>query len=164
MFSRQLVKKAELLLEAFRVASKILVTAESCTGGLVSACLTEIPGSSNVFTHGFVTYSNKSKIETLNVSESLIERAGAVSEEVSVAMALGALARTPADLAVAVTGVAGPGGGTLEKPVGLVHFAVVGRNTATSHQKIIIPGERSVVRMTSVSISLDMLLESIRHL
>ena len=164
MFSSELRKKSELLLEECRVASKTLVTAESCTGGLVSACLTEIPGSSDVFTHGFVTYSNKSKIETLNVSESLIERAGAVSEEVSVAMALGALARTPADLAVAVTGVAGPGGGTLEKPVGLVHFAVVGRNTTTSHQKIIIPGERSVVRMTSVSIALDMLLESIRHL
>ena len=164
MFSRALKDKSTLLLEEFRIASKILVTAESCTGGLVSACLTEIPGSSDVFTHGFVTYSNNTKIEILNVSPSLIERAGAVSEEVAVAMARGALVRTPADLSLAVTGVAGPGGGTIEKPVGLVHFAVVGRNTATSHQKIIIPGERSVVRMTSVSIALDMLLESIRHL
>ena len=152
------------MLEECRVASKILVTAESCTGGLVSACLTEIPGSSDVFTHGFVTYSNNTKIEFLNVSANLIERAGAVSEEVAVAMALGALAGTPAHLSLAVTGVAGPGGGTVEKPVGLVHFAVAARNTTTSHKKIIIPGERSVVRMTSVSIALDMLLESIRHL
>ena len=164
MFSRALKDKSTLLLEEFRVGSKILVTAESCTGGLVSACLTEIPGSSDVFTHGFVTYSNNTKMEFLNVSANLIERAGAVSEEVAVAMALGALSGTPADLSLAVTGVAGPGGGTVEKPVGLVHFAVVGRNTTTSHQKIIIPGQRSVIRMTSVSIALDMLLESIRRL
>jgi len=164
LFSKILNEKSILLLDEFRAASKNLVTAESCTGGLVSACLTEIPGSSDVFSHGFVTYANNTKIEILNVSASLIERAGAASKEVAVAMALGALSRTPADLSLAVTGVAGPGGGTIEKPVGLVHFAVAGRNTITSHQKVIIPGERSVVRMTSVSIALDMLLESIRHL
>jgi nicotinamide-nucleotide amidase len=104
-----------------------IATAESCTGGLIAATLTEIAGSSAVVDRGFVTYSNGAKIEMLGVPEELIDRFGAVSEEVARAMAEGALARSDADLAVAVTGVAGPSGGTAEKPVGLVHFATARR-------------------------------------
>ena len=164
MFSISLREKSTILLELCRASLKQMVTAESCTGGLVSACLTEIPGASDVFQRGFVTYSNDAKIKELRVSKSLIDTVGAVSEEVACAMAHGALACTPADLSLAITGVAGPGGGTKAKPVGLVHFAVAGRNTKPSHKKLIIPGDRSMVRMVSVGIGIDMLLDSARHL
>ena len=164
MFSVSLREKSTILLELCRASFKQMVTAESCTGGLVSACLTEIPGASDVFQRGFVTYSNDAKIKELSVSKNLIDTVGAVSEEGACAMAHGALACTPADLSLAITGVAGPGGGTKAKPVGLVHFAVAGRNTKTSHQKLIIPGDRSMVRMVSVGIGIDMLLDSARHL
>lgn len=97
--------------------------AESCTGGLVAAALTSVPGSSDVFERGFVTYSNESKHELLGVPHALLKRHGAVSVEVAKAMAKGALARSNANVAIAVTGIAGPGGGTKEKPVGLVYFA-----------------------------------------
>jgi nicotinamide-nucleotide amidase len=105
-----------------------VATAESCTGGLIAAALTGVPGSSAVVDRGFVTYSNGAKTEMLGVAAELIERAGAVSEEVAVAMVEGALARSDADLAVAVTGIAGPDGGSPEKPVGLVHFAAMRRD------------------------------------
>jgi nicotinamide-nucleotide amidase len=117
---------ASLISDCIRHGYRI-VTAESCTGGLVSAALTEIPGSSAVVDRGFVSYSNAAKIEALGVPESLIDSEGAVSEAVARAMAEGALAHSPADLAVAVTGIAGPGGGTREKPVGLVCFAGIRR-------------------------------------
>lgn len=120
---QDLIEEAGTLLEAMRSHGLTLATAESCTGGLISACLTEVAGSSDVFERGFVTYSNEAKTDLLGVSASLIERHGAVSEEVARAMAAGALAHARADIAVAVTGVAGPGGGTTEKPVGLVHIA-----------------------------------------
>jgi nicotinamide-nucleotide amidase len=164
LFSKSLREQSAILLELCRVSFKQIVTAESCTGGLLSACLTEIPGASDVFQRGFVTYSNDAKIKELRVSKSLIDTVGAVSEEVACAMAHGALACTPADLSLAITGVAGPGGGTKAKPVGLVHFAVAGQNTKTSHKKLIIPGDRSMVRMVSVGIGIDMLLDSARHL
>ena len=164
LFSETLKEKSTILLELCRASFKQIVTAESCTGGLVSACLTEIPGASDVFQRGFVTYSNNAKIKELSVSKNLIDTVGAVSEEVVCAMAHGALACTPADLSLAITGVAGPGGGTKAKPVGLVHFAVAGRNTKTCHQKLIIPGDRSMVRMVSVGVGIDMLLGSARRL
>jgi nicotinamide-nucleotide amidase len=112
-----------------------LATAESCTGGLIAALMTGIPGSSDVVERGFVTYSNDAKLEMLAVPGALLASVGAVSREVAVAMAEGALARSAADLAVAVTGVAGPGGGTALKPVGLVHLAVARRGAATLHQE-----------------------------
>lgn len=110
-----------------------IATAESCTGGMVSAALTDIAGSSAVFDRGFVTYSNDAKIAMLGVDLALITRDGAVSESVARAMAEGALKNSGADLAVAITGIAGPGGGTATKPVGLVHFASARKDQATQH-------------------------------
>jgi nicotinamide-nucleotide amidase len=117
-----LLDEAERLLAGLRSASQMLATAESCTGGLIAALLTEIPGSSDVLERGFVTYSNAAKIGMLGVDFELIHRHGAVSAEVARAMADGALRNSAATIAVSVTGVAGPGGGSAEKPIGLVHF------------------------------------------
>lgn len=114
---------ARELVERCRTDGLRLAVAESCTGGLVAAAITEVPGSSAVFDRGFVTYSNQAKTGMLGVPEELIAAHGAVSAEVAAAMAAGALARSAADISVAVTGIAGPDGGSAEKPVGLVHFA-----------------------------------------
>ncbi len=130
-----LVKEAEALLAACRARGVTLATAESCTGGLIAAILTEVAGSSDVFERGFVTYSNAAKSEALGVPSALIETHGAVSAEVARAMAEGALKNSRADIAVAVTGVAGPGGGTPEKPVGLVHFGAARRGGKTLHHE-----------------------------
>jgi nicotinamide-nucleotide amidase len=119
----QLVEAARKVVDANRQAGRKVAVAESCTGGLVSAALTEIPGSSDIFDGGFVTYSNESKRELLGVSEDVLDTFGAVSVAVAWAMAQGALARSEADIAVAVTGIAGPLGGTDKKPVGVVFFA-----------------------------------------
>ncbi len=127
-----LVGTATLLLEELRAQALTLTTAESCTGGLISSCLTEIAGSSDVFERGFVTYSNAAKTQMLGVPDALIEAHGAVSPEVAGAMAEGALDHSPADLAVSVTGIAGPGGGSPNKPVGLVFIAAVRRGGAVN--------------------------------
>jgi nicotinamide-nucleotide amidase len=119
----ELVAKARDVIEANRARGKRIVVAESCTGGLISSALTEIPGSSDVFQAGFVTYSNDSKIAMLGVSQDVLETFGAVSIAVAWGMAQGALARSGADVAVAITGIAGPHGGTPKKPVGTVVFA-----------------------------------------
>ncbi|HET7716167.1 MAG TPA: CinA family protein [Bauldia sp.] len=135
-----------------------IVAAESCTGGLVAGVLTEISGSSMVVDRSFVTYSNAAKAEMLGVSVSLIERVGAVSEEVARAMAEGASARTAADLAIAVTGIAGPTGGSPAKPVGLVHFAALRRGGTTLHaERRFGDIGRSAVRLASVETALGML-------
>ncbi len=118
-----LARLAEEVLQKARAPGLKIATAESCTGGLVAAALTSIAGSSDVFERGFVTYSNEAKEEMLGVESGLLEKYGAVSREVAIAMAEGALRHSPAHLSVAVTGIAGPGGGSAEKPVGLVHFA-----------------------------------------
>ncbi len=119
----ELVAAATRVIEANRAAGRTIAVAESCTGGLVSAALTEVPGSSDVFDAGFVTYSNEAKIAMLGISLEVIETFGAVSIAVAWAMARGALAKSPADVAVAITGIAGPGGGSERKPVGTVVFA-----------------------------------------
>lgn len=135
-----------------------VATAESCTGGLVIAALTDIPGSSAVVERGFVTYSNAAKTECLGVPAALIREHGAVSEPVARAMAEGALAASPADLAVAVTGIAGPGGGSAGKPEGLVHFACARRGRATAHARVEFgPRGRGAVRADSVVKALEML-------
>lgn len=135
-----------------------IATAESCTGGLIAAVLTEIAGSSAVVDRGFVTYSNEAKTGMLGVAPALIGARGAVSSEVAIAMAEGAIRGSRADIAVAVTGIAGPGGGSAEKPIGLVHFAVAVRDGATTH------GERrfgdigrSAVRLAAVEAALEMI-------
>ncbi len=133
MFAQNLMDQATALLQACREAGVMLATAESCTGGLIAGCLTEIAGSSDVVDRGFVTYSNQAKNTMLDVAMALIDSHGSVSEPVARAMAEGAIAHSDADLAVAVTGVAGPGGGTEDKPVGLVHLACARRGGETLH-------------------------------
>lgn len=131
----ELKQSAAELLDALRVQDLMLAAAESCTGGLIAAYLTEMPGSSDVFERGFVTYSNDAKSELLGVSPEMIDAHGAVSEEVAGAMASGALAHSKADISVAVTGIAGPGGGSDDKPVGLVHIAAMRRGGRLDHMR-----------------------------
>jgi nicotinamide-nucleotide amidase len=152
---------ASLLLEAARSRSLKIATAESCTGGLISAALTEIPGSSDVFERGFVTYSNQAKAEMLGVPMELLDRHGAVSEEVARAMAEGAIRNSLADLAVAVTGIAGPGGGSKDKPVGLVHLATARRHGPVRHERRVFHGDRKEVRAATLKRAIELLLESI---
>ena len=151
------------ILDLARARGVMLATAESCTGGLVSAHLTEIAGSSSVVDRGFVTYSNEAKAELLGVEPSLIEAEGAVSKAVACAMAEGALARSRAGLAVAITGVAGPGGGSAEKPVGLVWFALAGtgRPTRAVERRFGDVG-RSKVRALSVETALSLFRRALR--
>ncbi len=138
-----------------------IVTAESCTGGLVAGCLTAIAGSSAVVERGFVTYSNEAKIELLGVPTQLIASVGAVSAEVAAAMASGALVHSRADVAVSVTGIAGPGGGSAEKPVGLVHFGYAVRNGAAKGlEKRFGDIGRGMVRQLSVEVALELLGEA----
>ncbi|MEM0944546.1 MAG: CinA family protein [Pseudomonadota bacterium] len=152
--------EADAVLQGCRAAGLMVVTAESCTGGMVAASLTEIPGSSAVVERGFVTYSNEAKIEALGVPADLIESHGAVSEPVARAMAEGALAASRADLAVSITGIAGPGGATETKPEGLVHFACARRGHPTQHARIEFGAlGRAEVRSRSVSQALLMLQE-----
>jgi len=150
--------KARALLDLCRARKLTIATAESCTGGLVAATLTEIPGSSDVFERGFVTYSDAAKAAMLGVPTLVLQRFGAVSRETAEAMAQGALARSPADLAVSITGIAGPGGGSPGKPVGLVHFAAVARGGRLMHQECKF-GDigRAHVRQVSVLQALAML-------
>jgi nicotinamide-nucleotide amidase len=147
-----LIGEASDLISACRGKGLTLVTAESCTGGLIAAVLTEVPGSSDVFERGFVTYSNDAKTEQIGVPAALIEEHGAVSEAVARAMAAGALEHSRADTAVAVTGVAGPGGGTAAKPVGLVHLAAAKRGGPVLHREIR-TGDigRRAIRLASVA-------------
>ncbi len=158
MFSAALLAQAEALLESARVKGLKIATAESCTGGLVAGLLTEMPGSSDVFERGFVTYSNQAKQDQLGVPGALIRQHGAVSEAVARAMAEGAIRNSTAQLSLAVTGIAGPGGGTEEKPVGLVHIAAARAGEATLHRECRF-GDigRAEVRMASVAMALEML-------
>ncbi|HWA43781.1 MAG TPA: CinA family protein [Hypericibacter adhaerens] len=145
------------LLERYRRAGKKIATAESCTGGLVAAALTDIAGSSDVVERGFVTYSNEAKTELIGVPAALIARVGAVSSEVAQAMAEGALAHSRADMAVSITGIAGPGGGTPTKPVGLVWFGVARRGGPTLVEKRNFAGDRAAVRRQAVATALSLL-------
>ena len=134
MLDPLLIRTAEALLADLRARGWKLATAESCTGGLVAGVLTAVPGSSDVVDRGFVTYSNEAKTELIGVTPDTLARHGAVSEAVAREMAAGALARSRADIAVSVTGIAGPGGGTADKPVGLVHMAAARRDGKSTHE------------------------------
>jgi nicotinamide-nucleotide amidase len=158
MFAPALIERAAALLTLCRNRGLKLATAESCTGGLVAGLLTEIPGSSAVVERGFVVYSNLAKQEMLGVPEATLLRWGAVSEGTARAMAEGALAHSAADLAVAVTGVAGPDGGTTEKPVGLVHFAAARRGgESNALERRFGPLSRGAIRLAAVETALQML-------
>jgi nicotinamide-nucleotide amidase len=153
-----LIVAARELLDLCRIKALTIATAESCTGGLVAAILTEVPGSSDVFDRGFVTYSNDAKTAMLGVPPATLEAFGAVSRETAQAMAAGALANSPASLAVAITGIAGPGGATPGKPVGLVHLSAATRSGAVLHEEQLL-GDigRAQVRYASVARALAML-------
>jgi nicotinamide-nucleotide amidase len=158
MIDEAMRDRAACVLDACRTRGLTVATAESCTGGLVAGALTEIPGSSDVLDRGFVTYSNAAKQMMLSVPASILERHGAVSRETADAMAKGALAMSNADLAVAITGIAGPGGGSAEKPVGLVHFAAAARDGRRVHrEKRYGDVGRSAVRKEAVAEALAML-------
>jgi nicotinamide-nucleotide amidase len=146
------------LLAACQQRKLMLTTAESCTGGMVAAALTAVAGSSAVYERGFVTYSNEAKTEILGVAPSLLEKHGAVSEPVARAMAEGAIAHSRADIAISVTGIAGPGGGTAEKPVGLVHFATARRDGATLSEKRVFAGDRDAIRLAAVAVALRLIV------
>ena len=158
MFPPELIARATDLVARYRAAGLMAATAESCTGGLIAALLTEIAGSSNMLERGFVVYSNASKQELLGVPAEMLARHGAVSRETAIAMAEGALGASRAEVAVSVTGVAGPDGGSAEKPVGLVHFACARRGQPTVARE----GRfgdigREAVRLASVKVGLDLL-------
>ncbi len=148
---------AAAVLDACRAKRLQRATAESCTGGMVTAALTDIAGSSDVVERGFVSYSNAAKSELLGVPAALIAAHGAVSAAVAEAMAAGALARAPVDLAIAVTGIAGPGGGTATKPVGLVWFASGRRGGAIVSESHVFPGDRAAVRLAATRRALELL-------
>ena len=159
-FSEAELRASEILLQACRQRKLRIVTAESCTGGLIAALLTEIPGSSDVVECGFITYSNAAKTRLLGVDAVLIAAHGAVSEPVACAMAEGVLAMGDMHmLSVAVTGIAGPGGGSAEKPVGTVHIAVAMAGVKTLHRQKLFTGSRSEVRMAAVREALRMMME-----
>lgn len=161
MIDDTILHDAEELLAACRASGLHIATAESCTGGLIAAALTAISGSSDVVDRGFVTYSNEAKTELLGVPAPLIASVGAVSEPVARAMAAGALARAPVELAVSVTGIAGPGGGSPDKPVGLVWFGLAraGRDVRTLRR--VFPGDRGEVRRATVVQALQMLRKAV---
>ena len=158
----RLVDKAREVVEANRRAGRTIAVAESCTGGLVSAAITEIPGSSEVFLSGFVTYSNESKMSRLKVASDVIETFGAVSVATAWAMAQGALEESGADVAVAITGVAGPDGGTANKPVGTVVFARAERDAnaedVVADQKLFENENRAGVRLQATLCALELLM------
>jgi nicotinamide-nucleotide amidase len=151
---------ARLVLDRCRSRGMTLASAESCTGGLIAATLTEIAGSSDVVDRAFVTYSNAAKSELLGVPPSLIAVHGAVSAEVAAAMADGALAHAPVDLAVSVTGIAGPGGATPGKPVGLVWLGIARRGGGVRTERHVFPGDRANIRRASVVRALELLAEA----
>ncbi len=157
MLDPSILDQATAVLDACRARGLMLATAESCTGGLIAAALTAIAGSSDVVERGFVTYSNAAKTEMLGVPEALIAAEGAVSAPVARAMAAGALARSRASIAVSVTGVAGPGGGTEAKPVGLVWFGLAVRGGAVVSERRVFPGDRAAVRAATVAHALALI-------
>jgi nicotinamide-nucleotide amidase len=150
MLGQDALDEAAGLLDLLRARGLTVATAESCTGGLIAAALTSIAGSSDVVACGFMTYSNRAKSAMLGVPDALIAEHGAVSEPVARAMAAGALERSEAALAVAVTGIAGPGGGSAEKPVGLVWFGVARRGGPAWTERRVFPGDRTAVRGATV--------------
>jgi nicotinamide-nucleotide amidase len=160
MFPADLIAEAAKLLAGLRAAGLKVTTAESCTGGLIVGLLTEIPGSSDVVDRGFVTYSNTAKAEMLGIAPALITAHGAVSEAVARAMVTGALEHSAADVAVSVTGVAGPGGGSAAKPVGLVHFGAARRGGGMLHHEARF-GDigRSAIRQLTVRKALELVWE-----
>jgi nicotinamide-nucleotide amidase len=159
LYPADIEEKAQAIIAAYRDLGWMIATAESCTGGLIAGALTEIAGSSAVVDRGVVTYTNQAKQDLIGVSAATLEGFGAVSRETALQMAKGALMRSDAEVAVAVTGIAGPGGGSAEKPVGLVHLALTTRSGLIDHRAMYY-GDigRDQVRLATVRTALEMLL------
>jgi nicotinamide-nucleotide amidase len=162
MFEAETLSLAQTVLDACRARGWHVATAESCTGGLVAGALTAIAGSSDVLERGFVTYSNEAKSELLGVARETIAAHGAVSAETAAAMAEGAVARAPVDLAISVTGVVGPGGGSATKPVGLVIFGLARRNGPCRTERRVFDGDRATVRQAALLVALGLLATEAR--
>jgi nicotinamide-nucleotide amidase len=158
MFSRKLTELTVKLISACRKKNIKLATAESCTGGLIAGCITSVAGSSDVFERGFNTYSNNAKSEMLNVPINMIIANGAVSKAVAIAMCEGALKNAPVQLTVSVTGTAGPGGGTIEKPVGTVHIASARAGKSTIEKSYLFAGNRDEIRLSTITSAIELLL------
>lgn len=159
--SPDLFAEATALLVLLQARNLTLATAESCTGGLIGGAITAIPGSSATYLAGFITYSNEAKIRMLGVSEGVIAAAGAVSEACARQMAEGALLNARTDFAISCTGIAGPDGGSAEKPVGLVYIGLAHRNAATTARRFVFPGDRAAVRHATVAAALNFLSETV---
>lgn len=157
MFPDLIRQLAEAVLAEYAGSARTVATAESCTGGLIAGALTDVAGSSRVVERGFVTYSNLAKTEMLGVPPNLLHTHGAVSAETAVAMAVGAINHSRADVAVAVTGIAGPGGATETKPVGRVHIATAVRRGPATHKEYTFQGDRTAIRMAAVLAALERL-------
>lgn len=157
MFSESLLARASAALEAARARGLRIATAETCTGGLVSGCLTSVPGASEVFERGFVLYHATAKATGLDVPDEVSRRHGAVSAEVTKGLAEGALAHSTAGVSVAVTGYAGPGGGNADNPVGTVYIAAARRDGPTTVERHHFKGDRDQVRLAAVGAALDLL-------
>jgi len=162
VFGPDILALAEAVLAAYRARNWRLATAESCTGGLVAAALTAIPGASDVVERGFITYSNNAKMELLGVPADTITAHGAVSAQTAEAMARGVIARSPVDLAVSIIGVAGPAGGTAQKPVGLVYLGVARKDGTARAERRVFPGDRAEIRNAAVALALELLQNEAR--
>ena len=162
MYPHTILDLATQVLKACSGQHLKLALAESCTGGLIAGCLSAVPGSSDVLDRGFVTYSNEAKTELLDVTVEDLIAHGAVSEPVARAMAEGAIRSDAIDISVSVTGIAGPGGGSDEKPVGLVHMAAARKNAPTLHQREVFSGNREEIRLQAVETALKLLIKQIQ--
>ena len=160
-FSDDIISLSSSIIKKASKLNYKITFAESCTGGLISSCITAVPGSSNVFTCGYVTYSNYSKNRILGVPMDAIDQYGAVSDIVASAMAEGALALSKADISLSVTGIAGPQGGTKDKPVGLVYLSIAKNNTDAIIKKYIFAGSRDEIRRSTISAGLSLLLNQL---
>ncbi|MBE9606421.1 CinA family protein [Acetobacteraceae bacterium H6797] len=156
-----LTEAAATLLDKLQAANLTLATAESCTGGLIGAVVTAIPGSSATLLAGYITYSNDAKMRMLGVPEGVIASVGAVSDDCARHMAAGALRASGADLAIACTGIAGPGGGSTEKPVGLVYIGLARKGAAPAAYRFVFPGNRDDIRAATVAAAFQILNETV---
>lgn len=157
----ELNDKARALVERCRERGLRVSTVESCTGGLLSYCLTDIPGASDIYDRGFITYSNEAKQEEVGVRAASLEKFGAVSAEVAREMCAGALTRKAVGVAASITGIAGPGGATADKPVGLVYIGIATAEGVPAAYRYIFPGDRQEVRTAAVAEALDLLLNAV---
>jgi nicotinamide-nucleotide amidase len=161
LFPTELIELTNKLISGCRKNDLKIATAESCTGGLIAACLTSVAGSSDVFERGFNTYSNYAKSELVNIPRDVITANGAVSRIVALAMCEGALKISPVQLTVSVTGIAGPAGGTFEKPVGTVHIASARVGKSTIERSYFFPGNRNQIRLSTIEKALEMMLSQV---